>query len=465
MLKVIIKKEILESILSLKYTICFAIIILLFVMSAAIHINTYKIDLTDYNKRVNEETIKVHSFNSSLAEFLNHGFFEIKKPSNRSFLARKAASETPNSIYLEPLQIYDYLNEKTPNYTSGNIFDTDFFIIIAIILSFLSIILTFDAACGEKINGTLKLMLSNSISKKTILFGKYIGVMLTLFIPIIIGIFVNLIIFNIYPIMDLSINDYLSVLMFLILSFLYLSFFVSLGIFISCLVNAPSKSINILLVIWTFLVIIIPQGGRIILDKFYKTESWTDVRLKLDMKRKEIGAEFTKKIEAYKQDEEKCKGKKARLKYEQEISIREQEEKIRQGFFINQIASVKSARSILKFSPYVIFQESSEILSGAGLDAFLNFYHQIEDYKKTLLNFIINEDKKDPDSYHIISNWQDECMSQKPVKANIIPLFIEKEQNFLEYFNSIIINIAILFLFSVVFLCAAFIVFIRYDVR
>ena len=51
----------------------------------------------------------------------------------------------------------------------------DFAYVVRIIVSLLALLFVFDAVCGEKERGSLKLLLSNSVPRDTILIGKWIG--------------------------------------------------------------------------------------------------------------------------------------------------------------------------------------------------------------------------------------------------------------------------------------------------
>jgi hypothetical protein len=131
--------------------------------------------------------------------------------------------------------------------------------ILVIVLSLLGILFSFNLFSSEKEMGTLRLSLSNSMSRATFFSGKIIGIYLTL-LPILIICFILVwIIILISPVIQLTINDYLRLSSLFILSLVYFSFFVFMGSFISSRTNKSSTSIIINLFIWVFLLFLYPN--------------------------------------------------------------------------------------------------------------------------------------------------------------------------------------------------------------
>jgi hypothetical protein len=132
----------------------------------------------------------------------------------------------------------------------------DWVFIVGIIGSLMAFLLTYDAISGERESGTLKLILSNPISRSGLLLGKLLGSISVLFIAIGFGWIISLLILAATGIPFWK--DPFSVLMIPILSLLYLLLFVSLGLLISSLFRTSSSSLVVLLMIWAVFVVIMP---------------------------------------------------------------------------------------------------------------------------------------------------------------------------------------------------------------
>ena len=68
----------------------------------------------------------------------------------------------------------------------------DFTTVVALLLSFLAVALGFDAVCGERRQGSLKLLLSNSVSRGQVVAPKLLGGALALGIPLAVAFAVSL---------------------------------------------------------------------------------------------------------------------------------------------------------------------------------------------------------------------------------------------------------------------------------
>ncbi|MFQ6082879.1 MAG: hypothetical protein ACE5WD_05920, partial [Candidatus Aminicenantia bacterium] len=79
--------------------------------------------------------------------------------------------------------------------------------------------------------------------------------------------------------------------------------------------------------------------------------------------------------------------------------------------------------------------------------------------------FIEEKDRLDPDSPHQIYKWEQSPMSQKPVNANSIPRFQEREPHFTIALKKALFNFSILIFFNIMLFIAVFTAFQTYDVR
>ncbi|MDR0700172.1 MAG: ABC transporter permease subunit [Tannerella sp.] len=144
----------------------------------------------------------------------------------------------------------------------------DFAMAIAILLSLLGILFSYDMLPREKEQGTLKLALSNPISRSTFFLGKIAGIFLTLLPILALCFLVILLILQFSPSVQFSAGDYGRICALLLLCLVYFAFFVFLGGFISSRAKSATSSIILNLFIWCFLLFLLPNvaawSGKII---------------------------------------------------------------------------------------------------------------------------------------------------------------------------------------------------------
>jgi len=358
------------------------------------------------------------------------------------------------------------------NFALPHFSDIDWVFIISTVLSFVALVLTYDSMSGEKESGTLRLMLANTIPRYKVLLGKYFGAMFTLTIPLIAGLLVSLII--VIPSEDVTIDAaaWLKILAVAILSLLYLSIFVFLGMFISSRSAHSSNCMVLLLVVWVVLVILLPGGGRIFAEISSRSPTQVDLERRLDEVGKEIwdnSEKFGKNAGSMSTNLKNPSNNppaRARLK----TALTNAASQVRDDHHNRLLAQALAGRNFTCLSPVVIYQCASEAITGTGITHCANLYKQIKQYQADLKQYIRSEDSKDPDSLHLIfpeeqcaRSWK--TISHNPVDFDTVPKFQEKDPTIGESLQWAIWDIGLLALFNLVFFTAAFVSFLRYDVR
>ena len=125
--------------------------------------------------------------------------------------------------------------------------------------SITALLFTYDAISGERETGTLSLLLANSVSRATVLLAKFTGAFLTLMIPLLIGILLNLMIVNASELVSLDESEWTRVGIIFVISAIYISIFLWLGLFISSQFSNSSSCLLVLLLIWVVFVVLIPN--------------------------------------------------------------------------------------------------------------------------------------------------------------------------------------------------------------
>jgi len=333
---------------------------------------------------------------------------------------------------------------------------------------------TYDSICGEREAGTLRLMLAGSLPRHKILLGKYFGAVLTLCIPLVMGLLVNLIIVVSSGMLAMVALDWMKISGIVLLSFLYLSIFLLLGMFVSSRTSHPAISMVILLFVWVGLVILIPSLGRIICDIYYKSPSVTELRKgifeSMEQTDREMAAgKFGENAGGWNPDRNHpSNNPTAAAQYWNASSA--STTRIYEQHHNQMLAQAFAGRNFACISPAVIYQRASETIAGTGIDRCVNLYQQIKRYQEELKEFVRTEDQTDPDSLHLlfamellVKNWL--AISDKPVDFDSVPKFAEQDRSLGESLRSAIWDIGLLVLFNLVFFTATFASFLRYDVR
>jgi len=472
MIRQIIHKEILENLLSFRFILSLVLIILLFAVGGFVFVGKYKQQSSDYWQKTNENLAGFREQSRQLYKlaFYKQGVWREPKP--LSLCAEGFEKSLPNYFR------FDVFSSDLPeikgrgNFTLSHFSSVDWAFIVSVILSFLALVFTYDSVSGEKEDGTLRQMLANTIPRHEVLLGKYLGVVLTIGIPLFIGLLVSLIIVVASNATVISGLDWLKILAIVLVSFLYLSIFILLGTFVSSRTAYPANSMVMLLLIWVVVVILIPSFGRIISEVSGQAPNPAELERKLA----EVSTEIWSNSERYGEragnasSDLSWPGNNPPARARLRNALTDAQNQAREDYHNKMLAQAFVGRNLTCFSPTVIYQRATEAVAGTGISRCVNLREQIKEYQASLKEYIRSKDAEDTLSLHLlfpegglVGAWR--AISHNPVDFATVPKFQERDLGLGQSLKPAIWDIGLLVLFNLIFFAASFVSFLRYDVR
>src|SRR4030042_4196667 len=223
----IIKREILEHLQSLQFIILLVLSILLFGMNGWVTVKKHREQMARYNHGVTE-TAHYHSTQRTSL---------YMRPSALVLMADSGSKHQPPGYSLEPKGRLTPMPAGQTNFKMPFIPELDWAFIIKVVFSLYALLLAFRGISGEKEIGTLRLVLSNTIKRNQVLIAKYVSIILTIGIPLILGSLVSLSIMSIFMPQVLSLSAIVRICLMIVLGFFYLSIFAFLGLLVSSLIG------------------------------------------------------------------------------------------------------------------------------------------------------------------------------------------------------------------------------------
>ncbi|HYK91186.1 MAG TPA: ABC transporter permease subunit [Acidobacteriota bacterium] len=271
MLKAILRREILEYLISPKFLIGISLAVVLMVTSTVINLANYRQRQQDYIDA--QRDLKGDRATTTI----------VRGPRPLSVLVqgldRKLGTKMEVSSWGIPASLSGYMGYYTSDhlrFLSG--FEAvDFAFIVRVIFSLMVIFLAYNSVSEEKSQGTLGLVLSHSVPRDQLLLGKFLGGLFVIVGSMLISALLSFLILVLGRSIALSREDWERIAAILLFSVLYLITFYSLSLFVSVLVNRPSIALMILLQVWIFLVVIYPNLGVVIASNFYRLPSQEEV--------------------------------------------------------------------------------------------------------------------------------------------------------------------------------------------
>ena len=487
MLKTIIAREFLNNILNLRFTIGLVFCLIITVACIVILSADYRQELADYNLRVNlqDEFLRNYATDNRFSRMIRP-----QKPPERfrPLIINIPGKENSESFDDNPLPIlFPHL---------------DFLFIVTIIMSLLAILFSYDAIAGERQKGTLRLVISNSISRTTILFGKFVGGTASLLIPFILALLVGVLYINLEPNIQWDGYAWAELALLTAASITFITLFYLLGLMVSTFSRYSATSILNCLFLWVLLILVIPNICPYISAQLYRIPSIKETQRQAEeigqayreirrQRKKEVvnkfrsdyselfsrleslgfgrilddemgdrekvealaaaNPEFKAMVDAFRRELDQARHK------VQDMESQE-EDKLWGSLNTKAAAQTRLAKNLACISPLANFIYVARDLTGTGLRSLKYFENAKSKYNWSLIGYInrkCEQARKNNPTFdgNSLLNVSDRSR------------FVFKEESLSDKLNAILPYWGILVLFNVVFFVSAFTGFMIYDVR
>ena len=441
MLAAIVKRELIDHLISLRFGLALVLIVGLMVLNALGFVGgSYEFRRDHYLEQVQaEQEIGRSNAQMGLWKLIIHGGqdYIYKKPSPLMFCAVGANDALPERLWTPswqsayngikfydpfPLIYWDIVGIWAPK--ASQLMQTraiDWVFIIGGLLSLMALLFTFDAFIGEKERGTLKLVMAQSLPRHTLLLGKFLGAMLALAIVLSLAILVNLLIVIALSQMNLGLAVEAGRLVGMIgLALLYLACFVGLGLWVSIRSSTTRSSLVGVLLLWTCGVLLWPSAGGVLASRVLVREFGDVVVMEWEFNPPEKVKIANDRSRARRRDmrnpEKLRQFADADHAFLRILQDREDE------FLAYSLGEVEKARHIVRLSPTGCFQYGMEALAGTGLARHKSFVEQARTYVQQFKQTMLNLDRDDPKSMHIHIA---QGLSRQKIDPDTLPVFTE----------------------------------------
>ena len=264
-------KEFYNNLVSARFAIGFLICLFLIPLTLVVNIEEWQSKVTAYETRRKEakEKLRIRVW-SQLQPRL------VREPEPLSILGRglsgKLGSYVDISLTAKPFKAEGVTgggdNPLMSTYTSF-----DFVTVLAIVLSLLALLFTYDATSGEREQGTLKLLLAQPIPRSNVLAGKMLGVCLTL-LPILFFCFLLCALaITASPAVAFSPDDWLRLGLMMLAGILYFAVFAFLGLLVSSTLRHSAAGLVVCLLAWAFFLFVVPNAAGFLVGSLVETPS------------------------------------------------------------------------------------------------------------------------------------------------------------------------------------------------
>ena len=194
----ITQREFVSNVLTSRFMIGFIVCLLSTAVAVFVQVDDYEKRLAGYNTAVRQAEMETWDLYAKIKPKAHRkpNPLSIFNVGTENFGANTVTVELAKPIFEFSSPIWSAPTQKrgSDNPFLSMFLTVDVVFIFKIVLSALAILFAYNTISGEREDGTLKLVLSNAIPRDTIVLGKYLGGMLSLFPIVLVGLIVALVI-------------------------------------------------------------------------------------------------------------------------------------------------------------------------------------------------------------------------------------------------------------------------------
>lgn len=453
MLYHIVKKEVVNNVLSFRFGVTYGLLFGLVLLAVFLMANEYDTRQREYASAVKKERARIDQLQriddpgELFRAVEGMPFSGLRRPRSASILARGLEGEVPIAVPSRgAVRGFGGSARATRNALREVFQAPDFAYVVNVVMSLLALLFVFDAVCGEKEQGTLKLLLAHSLPRDTVLLGKWIGGYISLATPFSAAVLAGFT--YIYASGALDADGLLRFGLIYGLALVYISAFFTLGLVISTLTHRTSTALLVALLVWIGWILVVPNVAPVVARLAAPVPS----RQVIEAEKAAIDREADllrqgiRKRKVYGDEKER-----ERIR----LAADEKKRKLDQ-FRAEQLQTqIELTQNLARLSPSASFLFAATRLAGTGpvlaeyFDQALRHYqHQHRRFRRQIFRTTIGDDPREGD-------W---------LRAEDIPRFAIAVERVSDSLDAALFDILLLLVFNALFFMLAYLFFLRYDI-
>jgi ABC-type transport system involved in multi-copper enzyme maturation permease subunit len=335
----------------------------------------------------------------------------------------------------------------------------DLLYIVNIVGSLLAVLFAFNAISGDHEDGTLRLVMSNSVPRHLVLLAKWVGGYSALMVPFLASVLAALLVAMVFTAFRLTGAEWGAFAAMLAVAALYLSVFYTLALAISVYARRSSTSLVINFLVWVILVLAIPNVAPIVARATVEVPSPGAIAGERQSLRRAAFAEMRgrdwrsmsrdERDELRERIEQEIESKTARLLDDYARRLGEQ---------------VATGVALARISPSTSYVYATAALAGGGLEDYAGLRDYIDRYRLQYLDALQNiEQERRRQTEGIEDREERQEIQEAPINPRDLPAFAPERRPMSDIMGSNSVDLLVLVALNGVFFLAAYVGFLKFD--
>ncbi|HEV2847226.1 MAG TPA: ABC transporter permease subunit [Thermoanaerobaculia bacterium] len=371
---------------------------------------------------------------ASLQGLTVDGMAEVRHPAVRppwrlSFAVDGGQAATPD-VYeqaLSPLVTPELRRAERGNDRLPGPSPLDWMFAIRVVLSLAAFLLGYDAICGERQSGTLKLVMSYPIPRWKVVAGKLAALWSCLAAPFLLGVALCGALLFALGEAPRGTADLVKAGLVVLLGLWAAAFFALAALTVSAAARTPSTSLSVLALLWIGAVVGVPALGYLLAHRLAPLPTEGKVGQRMQEVQRRTAREHAGREGRWRAAEWAAADGYAweRASARAETERRRLQEEVRWWVIGRKLGQARLAHGISSLSPALLIQDLGERLTGSGVWRDEAFLAQARAFRSVLEDRARKLDLADAESPHIL--FFKGYLSRRPVPPGAVPPFTFRE--------------------------------------
>jgi ABC-type transport system involved in multi-copper enzyme maturation permease subunit len=462
--KAVLKREVQHNLYSLRFALSLAMVLAVFIAGSLSFVRHHAADLGKYQEArdLAAKAIEEDAANATRLAVTQRAF--DLRPRDNSFLADAKEKYLPNSIIYSAWNVFGFANKSgTANPYLARYDELSWAFAIALLVSFIAWLFTFDAVSGEKESKTLALALANPVSRGGLLLGKLLSAVFSVMAVLLPAVLVGLIILTLSG--AAAWNGALAgeVAALLVAAALLAAVMAAFGLLCSVLARNSNVSLLLALTVWLLFAIVIPNSSGFLAKNAFPIEKAESIQKRVvqaldDLSKVAPPGSWMSNSNNPFLPQHQLRANLMRKRMAAEKAIRD-------DYYRSMFRQLEKTRRWTALSPVAAFEFLAESIVGGGYPRFRRIWNDLHAFQGRFQAFFTAFDAADPKSPHWYNPREDVSTSRLKVSPPVIPRFAERAPSFSDRLAPALPFLALLAAMAILVFFLSFLLFLRYDVR
>ncbi|HJP33535.1 MAG TPA: ABC transporter permease subunit [Candidatus Latescibacteria bacterium] len=465
MLRILVIKEWLTSLLELRFVVCATLCVVLGIVSVVVlradlearraefgqNQALYKDQAEEYGsfRRLEREGIRVDRPPQSFQVL----FYGVEKTLDRTAVI--------SDDFLPGFQ-----GDLNTNPTVLLFPVADMLFVVAVVLSLLAFFISYDTVAGERETGTLKLLMSYSVPRDLIIAAKWLGGYFSLALPFLVSLLVGALLISMSADVPFTETDWQAFVLAGVVSLLLLAVMFSIGLLVSVRSRSSTTAILSLLALWVLLALIVPNLGPYVAELVSPVPDVGQVERNIALRSKEIADQYNinwrgirGRIRNMSDQERSAFFAELRAKRDaMQKDINKVTAEVVRDFESRLSQQTDVARVLTRVSPVASFVYANTDIGATGVLHEERLVNHLRTYQREFVRYV-SEQTQGQGGFGWDGGGGDDYT------VDDLPSFDYHNDDLGVRLDARIVDVLLLVLFAVTFFMAAFVSFLRSDVQ